>query len=781
MNVNNTIVGAGQLGIGEMLLINQAAGIIDANGVNALILSTGQQLINNTGLIELTGTASGNGGLDLYSSVVNLGGTIEANGANAHVDLYNTATVEGGTLAAAAGGVFNDINGAALDGNDYGPLTLNATFNVENNTNLFLYGTINNTGSIVENAGTNTTNIIVNSQAVTLTGGGHLVMGDSANNRLYGSNSSLQLVNVNNTISGAGQIGVGGLNLVNDAAGLIDATGTNSLTINTGSDLTFNTGTIESTSAGGLVLQNSAIDNAGGVVQAVGAGAHVDLSSGTVEGGTVAGTSGGVVNSYGGGLDGTSAGAITIVGAVNVVNGNALYLAGTINNTGSIVENAGTNTTDIRLTTQTVTLTGGGQLAMSNSANNRIFGNSNAAQTLDNVNNTISGAGQIGVGQMQLINAATILANASAGMTINTAGGNLQNTSTGLIESAGSGSIVFSSGVLSNQGTIEAAGGSSITLQSSVANTNVVSGELIGGTWEAIGFGSTLAIDGGTVTTLSANVLLQALGSTLETGNGSTFAVLENSLTTISSTGVLTLNNGRGYVTGLSLTDNGHINLSGVLQAGTLAVGSTGSIIGTGTVKNGFVNSGTVEALGGKLDLTKSVTGGGKMEIGASSTLELAIGAKQTAIFLSNTGTLQLDKPAGFVNQTIGGLQVGDTIDLVNTSVTSAVVNGSTLTVTETGGATLTYKVAGALAGNHFALQADTAHSGTSLVLTTGTAAPAAFGPKLAAIGQSTMLSEFTAPAAPSGGSASSAITTGGSPVYLADTTAPMVGFAHTH
>ncbi len=752
VNVNNTIVGAGQLGAGQMILINQAAGIIDATGVNALILNTGAQLASNTGLIESTGTAAGNGGLVIQSSVDNAGGTIEAKGANAHVDLSNGANVEGGTLIAASGGVINEINSAGLDGSDYGALTIQGTVDVESNTNLYLYGTIDNAGSIVENAGANTTNIIVNSQSVTLAGGGQVVMSDSANNRLYGGSGSAQLVNANETISGAGQIGVGQLNLVNQAAGVIDATGTNALVLNTNADLILNAGIIESTSAGGLELLNSAIDNAGGTIEAVGAGSHVDLNGGTVQGGTVASSAGGVIDTVGSGaLDGATAGALTIIGTVDVTDNTSLYLSGTINNTGSIVENAGTDTTDILLNSQTVTLTGGGQLMLSNSANNRILANSSGSQTLYNVNETISGAGQIGVGAMQLVNAAIILANASAGMTINTGGGNLQNLATGLIESTGAGSILFSGGILNNQGTIEAAGGSAITMNSGVTNANVVSGELIGGTWEAIGAGSTLALDGGAVTTLSADVVLQGLGSTLESGNGSTFATLENSLTTISGTGVLTLNANRGYITGLNLTDNGQINLNGgLLQAGKLAVGATGTIAGFGSIKGATANAGIIEALGGKLKLVASATGKGVLEIGASSTLELGVGAKQGANFLSSTGVLLLDKPAGFANQQIGGLQVGDTIDLALTAVATAVVSGSTLTVTTTGDTVYKYKVAGALTGNHFAIQSDGA-GGSDLVLSTG-AAQAAFAAALATVGQGTLLSEYRAASPASGG-----------------------------
>ena len=778
VNVNNTISGAGQLGAGQMVLINQAAGIIDANGLNALVLNTGAQIATNTGLIEATGTAAGNGGLVILSSVVNAGGTIAAKGANAHVDLSSGATVEGGTLAAAAGGVINDINSAGLDGSDYGLLTLQGTFDVENNANLSLYGALDNTGRIAESGGANTTNIIVNSQAVTLTGSGQVLMTDSANNRLYGVNGSVQLVNVNNTISGAGQIGVGQLNLVNQAAGVIDATGTNALVLGTGADLIFNTGIIESTSAGGLVLQNSAVDNAGGTVEAVGAGSHVDLSGGTVQGGTVLSSGGGVIDTAGGNgaLDGNTAGALTIVGTVVVTDNTSLYLSGTIDNTGSIVENAGTDSTNILLNSQTVFLTGGGQLQMANSTSNRIYANSNSSQTLDNVNETISGAGQIGLGDIQLVNAATILANASAGMTINTGGGNLQNLASGLIESTGAGSILFSGGILSNQGTIEAAGGSTITMNSGVVNANVATGELTGGVWEAIGANSILAIDGGAVTTLSADVILQSVGSTLETGNGSTFANLENTLTSISAAGVLTLNGARGYVTSLNLADSGHIALNGgLLQTGKLTIGGSGSVAGFGSIKGTTTNNGTLEALGGKLKLFASVTGSGALQVGAGSTLELGIGAKQTTNFLSASGVLLLDKPAGFVNQHIGGLQIGDTIDLGLTAVGSAVVNGSTLTVTTTGNTVYKYQVAGALVGNHFAIGSDGA-GGSDLVLSAGTLSHAAFGAALAAAGQGTLLSDYQAPAIAGGAVPAQTI---GAAAGLFPSPPPVLGFSH--
>ena len=66
--------------------------------------------------------------------------------------------------------------------------------------------------------------------------------------------------NVDNTISGAGQIGEGQMMLVNE--GTIDATGTNALTIDTGANAVVNSGTLEATGSGGLIVHGD-LSNSG--------------------------------------------------------------------------------------------------------------------------------------------------------------------------------------------------------------------------------------------------------------------------------------------------------------------------------------------------------------------------------------------------------------------------------------------------------------------------------------------------------------------------------------
>jgi hypothetical protein len=80
---------------------------------------------------------------------------------------------------------------------------------------------------------------------------------------IFGTDPSVVFTNVDNTISGAGQLGEGQMTLVN--AGTIDATGTNALVLDTGSNVITNSGTLEATGSGGLIV-NSAVANSGSLL-----------------------------------------------------------------------------------------------------------------------------------------------------------------------------------------------------------------------------------------------------------------------------------------------------------------------------------------------------------------------------------------------------------------------------------------------------------------------------------------------------------------------------------
>lgn len=66
------------------------------------------------------------------------------------------------------------------------------------------------------------------------------------------------MTNVDNIISGAGQIGAGKLTLINE--GTIDATGANSLTVDTGANVVTNSGTLEATGSGGLNVHSDVVN-----------------------------------------------------------------------------------------------------------------------------------------------------------------------------------------------------------------------------------------------------------------------------------------------------------------------------------------------------------------------------------------------------------------------------------------------------------------------------------------------------------------------------------------
>ena len=96
---------------------------------------------------------------------------------------------------------------------------------VSDGATLPLDGTIDNTGTIALNSTGDATNLQIIGGGVTLQGGGQLTLSDGHENVIFGTTAATTLTNVDNTISGAGQIGLGdgNLTLVNEAHGTIDA------------------------------------------------------------------------------------------------------------------------------------------------------------------------------------------------------------------------------------------------------------------------------------------------------------------------------------------------------------------------------------------------------------------------------------------------------------------------------------------------------------------------------------------------------------------------------
>ena len=95
-NVNNTIIGYGELGNGQLTLINETHGTIEAAGAT-MVLNTGSAALANHGLVEAAG------GLLVVQSVVDStgGGTVEALNAGtiSGVVELDGGTLRGGTIA----------------------------------------------------------------------------------------------------------------------------------------------------------------------------------------------------------------------------------------------------------------------------------------------------------------------------------------------------------------------------------------------------------------------------------------------------------------------------------------------------------------------------------------------------------------------------------------------------------------------------------------------------------------------------------------------------------
>jgi len=165
------------------------------------------------------------------------------------------------------------VNSAGLSASNFvfnqEPATGNAgTITIGDGAILPLGGTVTNTGTIAISSVGAESDLEILIRGATLQGGGQVVLSDNSQNVVFGSDAAAVLDNVDNVISGAGQIGSGQLTLTNE--GVIDATGNNALVIDTGTNAIINRGMLEASGAGGLVV-NSAVTG-GGTAEISGSG-----------------------------------------------------------------------------------------------------------------------------------------------------------------------------------------------------------------------------------------------------------------------------------------------------------------------------------------------------------------------------------------------------------------------------------------------------------------------------------------------------------------------------
>jgi fibronectin-binding autotransporter adhesin len=533
-----------------------------------------------------------------------------------------------------------------------------------------VYGTsIENAGNIdLGNSSTGNALQLGANGDVTLSGGGTITMtAPSGSSSSIGNlgHSSNTFDNVDNTIQGNGNIEVTGL--VNEDDGIIDATtasGENTTLLMIASGGATNTGLMEATT-GMLVIQSTTVANGDGEITAN--GGTVELNAATIQGGTLNAINGGTMENTGNGavLDGsTSEGSLTINGNYTAGAGGEADINGVIVNKGNfLIDGVGGFFTQLLIgspgaTENYATLEGGGAVTLFETSTADVgpaqIETLSGAATLENVNNTIQGNGNIG---------SITLINDSGGVIDATTGSGQQNTLT--LESSAS---------ITNAGLMEASSGAELLIQSPTDND-----------------GGNITANGGTVVvenTITGGLLSTKNGGTMESG---TNAALDS--VTI-STGTTYVTNGIG--TGIlgTITNGGTIlnNDGGSLGVGTSDTPNA-TLQGGGTVtlawSSGGAQTNISAASGGNATLTNvnnTIRGNGLIGVGYLTLVNDAKGVIDATAAAGLNNTLTLDTVAT-TNQGLMEASSGAEL-LIQSPVTNTggniTANGGTVVVENT-------------------------------------------------------------------------------------------------
>ncbi len=290
INQDHTIRGAGQIGVNLMFLTNRGTVIADQTNTLTIDPRAGADEVINPGTIRGTSGAPLTLAAGSYTNFEGLDpGLIEANGSivslssatisGGDVDVVGlgeirltSSTITGGTLDNSAAGIIRPVGGlSTLGGVVNNPL--GGRIILDNALDLALQagGTYNNAGDIEMNSSGGLTDLIMSGGVVTPGGGGTVTMSNHVNNRILGAAAGNVLVNVNSTISGAGQIGVNQMFLDNRAT--IIANQPNSLTIDptNGAGGVVNSGILRASDGGTMRVQFGTFANTGGIIESLGA------------------------------------------------------------------------------------------------------------------------------------------------------------------------------------------------------------------------------------------------------------------------------------------------------------------------------------------------------------------------------------------------------------------------------------------------------------------------------------------------------------------------------
>ncbi len=439
-------------------------GILDNSGTIKL---TGNSSIGglssfvNSGTLESDGTLtlanmtignaghtlkSANGGvIDLVNVTINggtLGGKIQTVAPNISSTLSGVSLAVG-TLVTAVVGIL-ELTGTTSFGQSEIDAGTGATVDLDNAT--LSGGTLGGIGTITTDSGNADSVLngvtIASGTKVTASAGKLELTGTITNHgEIDASTGQLRLENADilgGTLGGGGSIvATGGPNFLS----ILD-----NVTIASSAKVTAVSGFLELTDT---INNNGEIDAANGALE---------LNNATLVGGTLGG--GGLIFTVGNSNE-FSGVAIANGTTVDVSDGTTLELVSTITDSGNISLGALFHGTELQISGP-VSLTGGGDVTMSDSSHN-LIGSDGSAATLTNYD-TISGAGTIGDAHLMLVNEGTIDATGSHALVIDT--GVNSFIPAGIV-----GNLLVTNDL---GGMLEASAGSTLLIEDNVANDGVI-------------------------------------------------------------------------------------------------------------------------------------------------------------------------------------------------------------------------------------------------------------------------------------------------------------------
>ncbi|HXU99865.1 MAG TPA: hypothetical protein VG166_05150 [Caulobacteraceae bacterium] len=590
-------------GAGGPTTVTNFATIDGTGGVSVMFGATSDRLIIEAGSHFVGSVVGGGGTLELAGgseSLSGLGGVAGLTGSAAMtvtgfasylVDAAAALTLVGANTLNAKDSL---IDKGALSNAAAAALTVSSGSTAE------VQGVVANAGTIALASAGSAAVLRVLEPGATLSGGGRVSLG-GAKAHIVGSSTTTVLVNVDNTIVGAGSVGMGKLVLTNAAAGVIEATGV--LDVRTSGSLT-NAGLIEAV-AGGIVDLISTTLIGAGTLEAN--GGTVNLEGATVIGGTLASTGSSAIRVNAGPVtfEGSKS-AVMLTGAAQILGTRTLVIDGALINSGKLSLFAGTLTAGAA----GITLSGGGQVILNGNAANAIGGTT----TLTNLDNRITGSGNLGKGTLTLVNDGVIVDPHAGALTIDTGTHTIVNAGTIMATAAGGGVIVKSA--VANSGQLQASSGGTLSLLGTVTGTGVA------------------RINGGTLYVADA------------------FA---ETVTFVSATGVLKLGDSQGFtgkVAGLSGAGTNSLDLAdiGYSKTATHATYSGTTASGTLTVTDG-THTAHIKLTGNYIGATFTLSGDGH---GGTRIVDPALLAKAAALAPAPSAAVLIQANGSFASETGG-------------------------------------------------------------------------------------------------------------------------------